>query len=160
MLLSSTFWTGLAFVAFVLFAYKPVGRLIAGGLDKRSESIRNELEEALRLKEEAQAVYASYQRKRQELLKEAEEIVAHAEKEAERLVNAAHKELEENVNNRIELAMKKIAAYENAVLKELQHHAVDNTIAKVEAMLEQNMTKKQSDALLDKSIASLEKQAV
>lgn len=157
MALDASFITALGFIVFVLLVFKPAGRLINSALDKRSDSIQHELEEALRLKEEAQALYASYQRKHQEFLKEAEQIVKHAEQEALRMVHTAHDELEEALNYRIETAMKKIDAYENAVLKELQYDAVDNTIAKVDVLLRDKLSSDISQNLFDKSVLSLDK---
>ena len=78
------FWVSLALVVFIALVYKPVGRMIGAALDSRSTRIKDELDEAVRLREEAQALLSGYQRRQGEAAKEAEDIVAHARDEAER----------------------------------------------------------------------------
>ena len=74
-------------VAFVLFIgvliYFKVPGLIAGLLDKRAEGIQSELDEARALREEAQSILASYERKQKEVAAQAEQIVANAKSEAQ-----------------------------------------------------------------------------
>ena len=79
-----TFWVALAFVMFIAVVYKPVSRKMAAALDARAEKIKQELDEAVRLREEAQALLAGYERRQNEALKEAEDILGHAREEAER----------------------------------------------------------------------------
>ena len=76
------FWTGLAFIIFVVLMFKPLKKALLAGLDSRIEQIRSEVEEAQRLREEAQTLLASYQRKQREAAQEAEEIVKQAKEDA------------------------------------------------------------------------------
>jgi F-type H+-transporting ATPase subunit b len=82
---AAEFWVALATVIFAIFAFRPASKAVTAMLDDRAEKIRQELEEAQRLREDAQATLASYQRRQRDALKEAEEIIAHAREEAERL---------------------------------------------------------------------------
>jgi len=81
--MDATFW---AFVALIIFlgvlAYFKVPGMINGALDGRAERIRNELDEARKLREDAQQLLAEYQRKRQEAEQEAQDIVSAAKHEA------------------------------------------------------------------------------
>ena len=74
-----------AFVVVVGLAFRPVLRAIVAGLDTRAAQIKAKLDEARKLREDAQALLADYQRKQRDALQEAAAIVAHAEQEAERL---------------------------------------------------------------------------
>ena len=56
------FWVLLAVVIFVVVVWKPARRAIVGGLDARAARIREELEAARRLRDEAQEALAAYQR--------------------------------------------------------------------------------------------------
>lgn len=94
MLRTAEFWVLVAFVVFVVLAFKPLRKAVTGALDERAEQIRKQLDEANKLREEAQATLASYKRKQRDALKEAEEIVTHAKAEAERLRAEAAKALE------------------------------------------------------------------
>src|SRR5688572_30323765 len=99
------FWVAVAFVIFLGgLAYLGVHRTILKALDDRQARIKAELEEARRLKEEAQALLAQYQSKRQEAEREAESIIAGAMAEAERLAVEAKAKMEEFIARRTKLA--------------------------------------------------------
>ena len=84
------FWVAAAFVIFVaVLGYFGVHRMLVKGIDDRRDRIKAELDEARRLKEEAQALLAQYRSKQQEAEREAQAIVASAKAEAERLAAAA-----------------------------------------------------------------------
>src|SRR3546814_12622238 len=89
-----TFGVLVAFVIFVVAVFKPAKRAILGGLDARIAQIRTEVEEAQRLREEAQTLLAGYQRKQRQAIQEAEEIVARAKTEAKRLAAEGQRETE------------------------------------------------------------------
>ena len=73
-----TFWTLVAFVVFIVALFKPVKNALIGGLDSRIAQVRTEVEQAQELREEAQALLASYQRKQREAAQEAEDILNRA----------------------------------------------------------------------------------
>src|SRR6266446_1205008 len=72
------FWVVLAVLIFVIGVWKPARRAILGGLDARAARIRDELEGAQRLREEAERALAAYQRQQQQAAAEAAAILAHA----------------------------------------------------------------------------------
>jgi F-type H+-transporting ATPase subunit b len=79
------FWVLVAFVIVVVVGFIKLGPGIGKALDDRAERIKSELDEARRLREDAQKTLAEYQRKQRDALKEAEAIIAHAKAEAERI---------------------------------------------------------------------------
>ena len=74
-----TFWVAVAFVIFVGLTFKPLAKAMGGGLDKRSDQIRQELEEAAQLREEAQRTLAEYKKMQSEAAREAERRIEAAE---------------------------------------------------------------------------------
>ena len=82
-------WVAVAFVFFLVALFKPIKKMLTSKLDGRTETIKSELDEAQRLREEAQHTLAEYQRKQRDALKEAEGILAEARAEAGRLEKAA-----------------------------------------------------------------------
>ena len=78
-----TFWTAVAVVLFIALVAKPVSRMATKALDERAEKIKAELDEAERLRNEAQDLLAQYQRKQRDAAKEAEAIIEHAKQEAD-----------------------------------------------------------------------------
>jgi len=96
MTINAEFWVAVAFLIFVaLMIYMGVHRRVLDALDQRSARIRAELDEALRLKQEAQKLVEEYRRKHQEAEREAETIVASAQAEAERVAAEAKTKMEE-----------------------------------------------------------------
>ena len=101
----SSFWALIGlFLFFGILVYFKVPGMITRGIDSRGDKIRNELEEARRLREEAQQLLAEYQRKRKEAESEAESIVEAARSEAEHITTEAKQKTEEYVERRTALA--------------------------------------------------------
>ncbi len=141
-----TFWVALAFVGFVLLVRKPVGHKIAEALDKRSAKIKTELEEAVRLREEAQAVLLAYQKKQRECLQEAEEILRRTEEDAKRMAEQAEAELRTSLEKRKNLAVEKILQAEKQALQDVQNHAVDIAVAAARTIIARQMASGESSA--------------
>jgi F0F1-type ATP synthase, subunit b len=148
-------WVYVAFVLVIAFAWKPVGRALGVALDGRAAKIKARLDEAHQLREDAQEMLATYQRKQRDAMKEAEEIIAHAKTEAERLSKQAAKDLEEALKRRETQALERIAQAESQALKEVQNIAVDVAINAARDVLSQSVTEAQKAALADAAIQDL-----
>src|SRR5690242_9344887 len=105
---------------------------LAGSLDKRAEGIRKELDEAKRLRVEAEALLAEYQRKAKEAAAEASQIIDQAKREAEALGVEAKKRIEEYVAGRTKMAEQKIAQAETQAVQEVRALSADVAIAAAE----------------------------
>jgi F-type H+-transporting ATPase subunit b len=125
MLESPEFWVAVAFVIFLAAAGRKILGLVVAGLDRRSEAIRRELDEATRLREEAQALLATYQKKGQEAVAESAAILAHAREDADRITAEAQKDLELVLARRREQAVERIARAEAAAVQEVRTAAAD-----------------------------------
>jgi F-type H+-transporting ATPase subunit b len=151
--MDATFW---ALVALIIFAaivvYYKVPGMIAGSLDKRADTIRNELDEARRMREEAQQLLAEYQRKRKDAEKEASDIVASAEREAQSIVKEAKEKTDEYVARRTAMAEDKIAKAEADAVNEVRSSAVNLAIAAAERIIAEKTDAKTQKALFDNSL--------
>lgn len=150
-----TFWTAVAFVIFVVAAAKPAWRAITSALDERAERIRSQLEEATRLREEAQAMLAGLKRKQRDALQEADAILDHAKSEAERHRTEAAAALEASIKRREEAALAKIAAAEQAALREVRDRAIEVAIAATGTLLADEMGRREVDPIVEGAIAEL-----
>lgn len=139
-------------IFFAILAYFKVPGLITGALDKRADTIRKELDDARKLREEAQALLADYQRRRHEAEAEAEGIVAEAKREAERLTLEANQALDEMIARRTAAAEAKIAQAEGQAIAEVRSRAADLAIAAARTVLEKTVPGKIGDDLLAKGI--------
>lgn len=152
-----TFWVALAFVIFVAALARPVGRMITSALDSRANKIREELDEAVRLREEAQALFARYQRMQSDSVKEAEEMLAHAREEAERQAGHAAEALEVALARREEQAMDRIARAEQEALADVRGAAVDLAMRVTRKLIVERLDAEGQAALIDDAVAGLDK---
>ena len=151
-------WVAVAFVLFLgIRVYVGAHRRVIDGIDQRQARIKAELEEARRLREEAQALLVEYQRKRHEADREAEAIIATANAEAERLAAEGKARLEDFVARRTKMAETKIAQAEAQALADVRSSAADAAVAAAEKILSTTAKGKIGDDLLARGIADLRK---
>lgn len=132
----ATLWATVALVILLAIAiYIKVPGLIAKALDARAAKIGAELEDARRLREEAQQLLGQYQKKRKEAEQEAADIVAAAKREADMLAAEAHKKTEDYVARRTALAEQKIGQAEREAIGEVRASAVDIAVEAARTLL-------------------------
>lgn len=154
--LDATFYALVGLIIFLaLIVYLKVPGVVGKSLDARADKIRDELEEARRLREEAQSLLAEYQRKRKEAEKEAGEIVAIAQREAHGLLEEAKKKTEDYVARRNKLAEQKIAQAEVEAVNEVRASAVDIAIAAASKILSEKVDAQTSADLFKTSLSEV-----
>jgi F-type H+-transporting ATPase subunit b len=132
----ATVWATAALVIFLaLIVYLKVPGMINKALDKRADDIRNQLAEAKRMREEAQALLVEYQAKRKQAEAEAAQIVAAAEREADMLAEEAKKKTEDFVARRNALSEQKIKQAETDAINAVRAAAVDLAIAATQSVI-------------------------
>ena len=152
------FWLTIAVLIFIGVVWKPAKRLLIGGLDARAARIRQELDSARNLREEAERALASYQLKQREGLAEAEAIIAHAKAEAERIAAQSARDLEETLKRRQRLAEERIAQEEARALAEIKSVTVDVAISAARRVIAAELDEQRGAALIDSGIAELSHQ--
>ncbi len=153
---TAEFWVLIAFLIFFgILIWKGVPALIGKSLDQRAAAIRNELDEARRLREEAQQLLADYQRKTREAEDEAKSIVEAAKHEAEVLAAETRKALAEQVERRTKTAEEKIARAEAQALSDVRAAAVDLAVKASEGILRAKLAGEAGTALVDSAIRDL-----
>jgi F-type H+-transporting ATPase subunit b len=146
-----------SFITFVALVYRPIARLVTNGLDNRAVRIEKELDEAIRLREEAQAVLASYQKKQRECLREAEQLLKDTKKDAERLAEKAQADLKDALEKRVKLADEKIAQAEAKAVEELQHHVVDIATSAARAIIMEQADSELGEELIKMAVSDIER---
>ncbi|WP_377289224.1 F0F1 ATP synthase subunit B [Rhizobium sp. SG2393] len=132
----ATVWAFVGLLIFLgLMVYLKVPGMLAKSLDDRANKISNELAEAKRLREEAQALVAEFQRKRKDAEQEAASIVAAAKREADALTAEAKAKTEEYVARRTALSEQKIRQAESDAINAVRSAAVDLAIAAAEKVI-------------------------
>ncbi len=150
------FWVLVAFLAFMaLLIYYRVPSAVTKALDDRADAIRKELDEARKLREEAQGLLSDYQRKAREAEKEAESIIEQAKIEAQALAADSRKTLSESLDRRSKLAEEKIARAEAQALSEVRSTAVDTALAAAQEILKSRAGGSTGETLVSQSISDL-----
>ena len=148
MLQDPTFWVLIAFLIFFAAVGKQAFAAVTTGLDARTSQIKQDLDEAQRLREEAQSTLAKYQRKQRQAIGEAEAIVAQAREETEHLKAEAVAQLEEALQRRQQQALQRIAQAEAAALQDVRNLAVDMALAATRAVLADQVKGRKADQLI------------
>jgi len=151
--LDAEFWVAVAFVAFLgVLIYFGVHEMMVKYIDQRRDRIRAELDEALRLKEEALALLAQYQRKQREAEQEAAGIIAGAAAEAERMMAEAKAKMEEFITRRSKMAETKIAQAEAQALADVRAAAAEAAVSAAGTILTQVVKGEIAERLIVKGI--------
>jgi F-type H+-transporting ATPase subunit b len=147
----------LAFILFiaVLFYFKVPG-MLGGMLDKRAADIRSELDEARRLREEAQTLLASYERKQKEVQEQANRIVAAAKEQATAAGAQARVDLEKSVARRMTAAIEQIGSAEASAIKEVRDQAVMIAVGAARDVIAKQMSAADGNKLIDEAISQVE----
>ena len=155
-MLEAETWVAVAFFIFVgVLAYLHVHKTIVGSLDQRGGRIKAEIDEARRLKIEAEALLAESKRKLTEADREAEGLVAGARAEAERLALEAKAKLEELVSRRTKIAEAKIAQAETQALADVRAAAAEAAASAAGTILTRTVKGKLAEDLIDKGVEEL-----
>ena len=151
-----TLWVLLAVIAFLfLLSFVGVWKKIGQSLDTRADGIRTELDEARRLREEAQALLASYQRKQKEAEAQAEDIVAQARRDAEAMAAQSRRDLAERLERRAASAEAKIASAEAQALADVKARAAELAVEMAEEQLRSRLTAADQTRLFKDGLAGM-----
>jgi F-type H+-transporting ATPase subunit b len=150
------FWVAVAFVIFVgILIYVGVPKMLTNALDDRAKRVRTELDEARRLKEEAQKLLAEYRAKQRQADQEAVAIIEGAKAEAERIAAESKVKMEEFVARRTKMAETKIAQAEAQAVADVRAAAAEAAVAAAEKILTQSVKGSVADDLLSRGIGDV-----
>ncbi|MEL6888489.1 MAG: F0F1 ATP synthase subunit B [Pseudomonadota bacterium] len=162
---SAEFWklsntdliVSIAFILFigVLFYFKVPG-MITRMLDDRAAGIQSDIDEARSLREEAQTLLASYERKQQDVQAQADKIVAQAKVDAEAAADQARAELKTSIARRLAAAQDQIASAEASAVKEVRDTAATVAVQAAQDVIAKQMTADSGNKLIDDAIAEVD----
>jgi F-type H+-transporting ATPase subunit b len=149
-------WVAVAFVVLLAIFWKlGVHKTAVNALDDRGTRIKSELDEARRLKDEAQAVLADAERRRRDAEQEAQEIIVAARGDAERVASEARNKAEEFVARRTKMAETKIAQAEQQAIADVRAAAADAAVAAAERILRDSVKGSVADDLVSRGIGDI-----
>ena len=148
-------WVAIAFILFFVIFGKKLWSALTGMLDDRAASVRAELEEAARLRREAEAMLRDAERRRAEALAEAKALIDGARTEATRVAAAAIAEAEASARRREQMAIDRIAAAEKAAVDEVRLTAAEIATVAARQVIADGLSAEADARLVDSAIAQL-----
>ncbi len=148
-------WVAIAFVIFFVLFGRKIWAALTGMLDQRAAAIQAELDEARRLRQEAEAMLKDAATRRQAALADAQRLLEGAKAEAERVTKAAAAEAEASSKRREQMALDRIAAAEKAAVDEVRMTAADIATRAAASVIGNTLSPTTSTALVDQAIAGL-----
>lgn len=152
---STLFWSGVAFLVMFYIMWKHVVPALQDTLDKRANRIREDLDNAALLRNEAQQTLTAYEKQLRAARKEAQDIVAHAKTDAERLVSAKTAELERDLARRSEEARVSIEQAKNRALNEVREQIASLAVAAAERIIQEQVDSKKAAQITEEALKGL-----
>lgn len=149
-------WLGLLVFVAILLYYR-VPRTLTRLLDKRAEGIKSDLAEARALRDEAQSLLASFERKQKEVEDQAKRIVSSAREDARTRAERAEADMDRQMERRLETAREQIAAAEEQAIREVRNRAVSVASDAARKVLLDQMSGERASRLIDDSIGTVDR---
>ncbi len=149
------FWVAVSFLIFVALMGRKAWAIITAALDGRAAQVRADLEEAARLRTEAEAMLRQAEADRVAAQAEAAELLSRARVEAQRVAEAAAAEAEASAKRRERMALDRIAAAEAGAILEVRNAAAEVAITAAREVLAASLTPERDSAMIDGAVADL-----
>lgn len=149
------FWVGFAFILVVVFLFKPVGSMLKSMLLKRRDGIIDQINQAEKLRDDAQVLLAQYEKKFLHAKDEADEILTKSESEIELLKSQTLNSLENELNAKRREVENSIDAATEKARKEINALIGTQTVNIVKEKILQNTDAKQHSKLIDNSVENI-----
>jgi F-type H+-transporting ATPase subunit b len=148
-------WVLIAFFLFFILVGKKLWGALAAMLDARAVKVRAELEEASRLRQEAEALLKDAEKRRAEALTEAKALIEGAQAEATRAAAATLAEAEASAKRREKMAVDRISAAEKAAVDEVRLAAVEVATSAAREVIASGLSAEAGAGLVDQAIVNL-----
>ena len=152
---SPSLWVAISFGIFVVVFARPVWKFASVALDKRIKEIKDSIDEATKLREEAQDLLASNKRKVVAVEKEVDDIVNKAREEAENIKGKLGIELETSLKNRQKIANDRISQAESEAIESIKQMNVEIAIKATEELLRKRVVNAENVKMIDEAIEEL-----
>ena len=150
------FWVGVGLLIFLaIVVWAGAHKKIGAALDAKTAKIRTDLDEAARLRAEAEALLAQLRAERAEAERRAAEMLADAEAQAKRMEEDARVKLEEQIARRADLADRRIALAESQAAADVKAAAVDLAARAAEQVLAARLAQGGGDPLVDRAVEQI-----
>ncbi len=156
-MIDESFVAAIAFGLFVLFAYKKIAVAMVALLDGRALKVERELAEALKMREDAQAMLGEYEKKYRSIEKESEEILRNAHLKVEVMRQEAEIKLKDAIESRLKAANLKIKRAEEIAVQDVQRQVVEIALMAARELIKEKMSNEADDQLINIAMQDVRK---
>ena len=149
------FWVFVAFVIFIVAIFKPVRNILASGLDDKINEIKNSIDQAEEIKNEAQQTLSKIQKRQNEIKQEIQVIQNEAKEKTNYLEQWSNQKLKEQIKKRNILATVKIEQMTRDANIQVKQYLIHNSIKATVSMLEKKLDTSKKQKLINQSIIEL-----
>ncbi len=157
LLQSEQFWVLIAFIIFVAAVFRPVRKMLATNLDGKIQEIKDTINEAEKLKNEAQLTLSEIKKRQNEVIKEIEQINHQTEQRISIIKNDLEIKLKDQLDKRNKLNSMKIEQVSREAKNEVRQYILQTSLAVVTDILEKKLDEKNKQNLIDNSINDIER---
>jgi F-type H+-transporting ATPase subunit b len=151
-----TFWVAVGTMLFlVVVVWQRVPHTVAKMLDDRAAAIKSELDEAKRLREEAQVLLKEYRAKTANVNEEVQAIIDAAKAAAERAAAEAREQLQQQIERRVKMADERITQAEAEAIADVRAAAASTAAAAAAEVIGKRLDGGRGDAIVDGAIRDL-----
>jgi len=153
MTIDAAFWVAVSFFIFLgILIYFKIPQKVKNVLDKNISNIKNQINEAEKLKEEAKNILSEHEKKISNSKAEVKSMINKANEDSEKNIIKTNKEFHSLMENRKKNAEEKIKQMKNQALKDIKNASVKIAIESVEKLLRNSMDKSKLDKIYLSSI--------
>ena len=151
-------WVFIAFIIFIsITIYLKVPNMVTKLLDEQINKIKNDLDDARKLKEDANSLLAEYERKIESANKEAENIINQANNNAKSYEESSNKKIEEFISRSEKQSIEKIEQAQKTAIKKINEEIVNKSVQVAEKIISKNMNDQNNNKLFESSINQIKK---
>ena len=153
MIIDATFWVMVSFFLFIgLLIYFQIPQKIKKALEENISNIKNQIDEADKLKEDAKNILTEHEKKISNSKNEVKSMIAKASEEAEKNIIKTNQDFQNLIENKKRNAEERIKQLKNQALKDIKNTSVKIAIESVEKLLKNSLDKNKLDKIYMSSI--------
>ena len=149
------FWVFIAFIIFVAIIFKPIKKIFTSSLDNKIKTIKNNINQAEKIKNEAQNTLSQIKKRQNDVKLEIEEIQNKAKEKLANIEKLFSQKVSEQIKKRNELAKIKIEQLVRDTNLQIQNYIVQNAIKTTVLLLEKKLDQKEKQKLINDSVSEL-----
>ena len=149
------FWVAVSFFLFIAAIFNPVKKILTSSLDSQIVDIKNKIEEAEKLKVDAQKTLSELKLREAEVEKEINQLKSEAKNKINELEKSSESKLLEQIEKRKLLADVRIDQLLRDTNSSIKDYISNAAIEATKNILNKNLTKEKKSELIEESVKDL-----